>query len=1336
MTSSPSEFVRLTDRIESNIRKALGPDRSGFKREINAIRQATRKNTPVPALARKLEALSRRVQASMATRRERIVRKPEISTFPDLPITARKDDIISAIRRHPVVIISGETGSGKTTQIPKYCLAAGRGIDGLIGCTQPRRIAAVTVAERIAEELGEPVGRSVGYKIRFNDKTGPAAYIKIMTDGMLLAETQGDRFLKAYDTLIIDEAHERSLNIDFILGILKTLRRKRPDLKVVITSATIDTEKFSRAFDDAPIIEVSGRMYPVEIRYAPGTDDDEVSHIEKAVLAVDRLMSDSRSGDILIFMPTEGDIRETIDLLDGKNYKGTTVLPLFARLSTADQHRVFSSTPGRKIIVATNIAETSLTLPGIKFVVDTGLARISHYNPRSRTTALPVTSISQSSADQRMGRCGRVANGVCIRLFTEEDYLNRPRFTRPEILRANLAEVILSMIALNLGDIARFPFLDMPAPPSIQDGFNLLFELGAIQKAGPSKGKGPPAADIVLTDKGSLMAAMPIDPRLSCMLIEAAKQGCLQEVCIIAAALSIQDPRERPAEKATEADRAHARFKDPSSDFVTLLTIWNAFRNAGDPPKRMRNLKSFCRDGFLSFKRMREWQDIHGQLQAVLAESNLPAFKARDETLMLPENQTGPREFGETYEKIHKSILSGFLSNIAFKKEGNFYQAAKDRQVMLFPGSGLFNQPKPWIVAVEMVETSRLFARTAAHIDPAWLEAIGKDRCKYTYLDPRWERSRGNVIATEQVSLFGLVIVPARSILYGRIRPEEASDIFIQSALVAGDVRRPLPFMQRNRALIENVQALENKVRRRDLLISETDLFYFYKSRIGGIYDMRTLERRIREKGGDDFLHMKEEDLLRYTPDPKELSLYPDEVRVRNTSFSCDYRFEPGGETDGVTLRVPAAGTADISKDTLDWLVPGLYKEKLGILIKSLPKRYRKQLVPISEAVDIIARELVKKEEGLLASLGEFILQRFGVDIPASAWDEELLPDHLKMRISITGPDGREIAAGRDPSLLHRDFLSDTPMDGFETAKGEWEKTGITRWDFEDLPETVALTGKGGRCWVAFPALVPDEGGRQHVNLRLFLQKHEAKRMHCTGVLKLYTLSLSKDLKLLKKMIALPKSAVPKAALLGGEKKIQTLLIESITVDLFSKDIRTREAFDDHGQAASAQIVSLAQQRLDAFLPVLDALHDTRERLLAIESESGHRTQMTAIVEDIRQALSLLVPENLLLLYDNDRLRHLPRFIRALGVRAVRAVETPERDVRRATLVRPYVQRLTRMVEGLTPASSEKKRAAVEEYFWMLEEYKVSVFAQELKTVMPISPKRLDAKAGEIERMV
>ncbi|MBW2739344.1 MAG: ATP-dependent RNA helicase HrpA, partial [Deltaproteobacteria bacterium] len=1017
---------------------------------------------------------------------------PRLTYNPDLPIIDKKNEIIDLISKNQVLIISGETGSGKTTQIPKFCIAAGRGINGKIGCTQPRRIAATTVARRIAEEMGEELGKSVGYKIRFKDETGEDAFIKIMTDGILLAETRNDKYLNEYDTIIVDEAHERSLNIDFIIGILKTLLKKRKDLKVIITSATIDTEKFSKAFDNAPVIEVSGRMYPVDVQYftmeQEAEGSDERTHVEMAALAVDKLQKKSPYGDIIVFMPTEQDIRETCEILQGRNYKSVIVLPLYARLSSSEQSKVFSRLSGRKIIVATNIAETSITIPGIKYVIDTGLARISRYTPRSRTTSLPVVPISRSSADQRKGRCGRVENGICIRLYSEQDFLSRSLFTPPEILRANLAEVILRMIALKLGDIEDFPFIDRPAARSIRDGFDLLSELGAIKPVKKAR-KAKEGTAFFLTEKGGLMAKMPVDPRLSRMLIEANYEGCLNEIIVIASALSIQDPRERPVEKAQEADQAHALFRDPSSDFITLLNIWKRYHDVWQKEKSTNKMKKFCKKHYLSFKRIREWRDIHAQIFAILQESgfNGQGSGSRDRGLGArvqgsvamgqgsgKANNSEQEFYSKQYEAIHKCILSGFLSNIALKKEKNIFQAAKGKEVMIFPGSGLFNKAKAWIVAAEMVETSRLFARTAANIDSRWLEVLGKNQCKYIYLKPHWERNRGEVVAYEQVSLYGLIIVPERPVSYGRINPEQASEIFIRSALVEGDIREPLSFMEHNRKLIDEISSMENRLRKRDILISDEDIFDFYQKRLEGIYDIRTLKQHLKKRGTDGFLRMKKDDLLRYFPDEEELSLFPDKITLGTHQFKCNYSFEPGNQDDGVTIKVPSALAATVPAESIDWLVPGLYRDKITALIKGLRKDYRKQLVPVTNTVDIIAKEMPEESTSLIAALSKFIFRRFGVDIPASAWSEAQVPDHLKMRISITGPKDEVVCTGRDKSILSRSISSRAEQDKgdeFESAKKEREIINIKKWDFGDLPDTVTITGKHGTKWVVYPGL-------------------------------------------------------------------------------------------------------------------------------------------------------------------------------------------------------------------------------------------------------------------------
>ncbi|MGM0787683.1 MAG: ATP-dependent RNA helicase HrpA, partial [Thermodesulfobacteriota bacterium] len=828
-------------KIESRLPGALHRDRHAARRQISSLRgkKGGKKDDPNRMLSR----LERRIDESARIKQKRAQALPEILYNNDLPIVEKRDEIIRAVSEHQVVIVAGETGSGKTTQLPKFCLEAGRGIEGRIGCTQPRRIAAVTVANRIAEELGQQTGQSVGCKIRFSDRTSEQSAVKMMTDGILLAETQGDRFLNDYDTLIIDEAHERGLNIDFLLGLIRSLLSTRRDLKVIVTSATIDTEKFSRAFENAPVIEVSGRMYPVDVRWMPpeefGNNSGEYSYTDAAAAAMDRIEKESRFGDVLIFMPTERDIRETCEILEGRNYKNASVMPLYARLAAADQARVFKPVSGRKIVVATNVAETSITIPGIKYVVDTGLARISTYNPGTRTTALPVAPISQSSADQRKGRCGRVQNGVCIRLYSEQDYLSRDLYTPPEILRANLAEVIMRMIALNLGSIQKFPFIDSPPQKQIKDGFDILYELGAIEKTKPGKKQG--SAGVRLTAKGRTMARLPLDPRLSRMLIEADKNGCLGKVTVIASALSVMDPRERPEGKEARAAQAQAEFSDQASDFITLYNIFRACTHNSDsvrPKVRAGDLKRFCRQYFLSFKRMREWLDVYEQMVDLIEESGfeIAPAGAPGNTRSAGSGQKGG--FSDLYTAIHKSVLSGFLSNIAQRKEKNIYQAAKQREVMIFPGSSLFNRGGQWIVAAEIVETTRRFARTAACIDPAWLERLGGSQCKYTYTNPRWEKKREAVVADEQVSLYGLIIVAGRTVPYGRIDPEEATEIFIRSALVEGDVRTVLPFMEHNRELAESIRDKENRIRRRELMAGEEDMMEFYRQRLAGVYDM------------------------------------------------------------------------------------------------------------------------------------------------------------------------------------------------------------------------------------------------------------------------------------------------------------------------------------------------------------------------------------------------------------------------------------------------------------------------------------------------------------------
>lgn len=1340
----------MLKKIESLLPKALIADRYKIGREIARIKPRKTKTPPNEKINKKLILLEKKLQRSIKKRSWRKINRPKLVYNDALPILSKKDEIIDSISNHPVVIISGETGSGKTTQIPKFCLAAGCGVGGKIGCTQPRRIAAMTVSKRIAEELGEPLGKSVGYKIRFKDKTSPNAFIKIMTDGILLAETQNDPYLNEYDTIIVDEAHERSLNIDFILGILKTLLKKRNDLKVVITSATIDTEKFSKAFDHAPVIEVSGRMFPVDVRYVTtdstfGNDDDQ-THVDMAVHAVDRLFKETASGDLLVFMPTEQDIRETCNLIREKNGKNVTVLPLFARLSASEQSRVFSRGLGRKVIVATNIAETSITIPGIKYVIDTGLARISRYTPRSRITSLPVTAISKSSADQRKGRCGRVENGICIRLYSEEDFENRPLFTSPEILRANLAEVILKMISLKLGDISNFPFIDKPALKSIQDGFDLLYELGAIVLEPNQKKK--EKQRFSLTKQGRLMAKMPVDPRLSRMLIEAQTEGCLEALIVIASALSIQDPRERPAEKAQEADQAQKIFCDPFSDFITLLNVWNKYHEVLKREKTTGRIKKFCKTHYLSFKRMREWRDIHAQLSETLKEygpndKNKTVKKSRTTKHDLPEQQTEKNtisntEFSDRYTAIHKSLLSGLLSNIAMKKEKNIFFATKGKEVMIFPGSSLFNSAKQWIVAAELVETSRLFARTCANIDNTWLEKLGGNLCKYSYLHPHWERTRGQVVAYEQVTLFGLIIIPKRKVSYGRINPNQATEIFIQSALVEGDVREKFAFMLHNQSLIDNVKNMEDRIRRKDILVGEADLFDFYIKRLKRCYDIRTLKRHLKQNKNDHFLRMKPQDITRYAPDEKELSLFPDRIDLGGLRLDCTYRFEPGSKDDGVTVNIPAPMTALVPSESLEWLVPGLYREKITTLIKGLPKNFRKELVPVANTVDIIIREMPKTKTSLITALGNFIYTRFGIDIPSSAWPDDLLPDHLKMRISITDPKGKELFSNRDPNILSRHVLNKAgPTESAEmsAAKKKWERTHITRWDFPDLPDYIDLKNENIAQWLVYPGLQKVAPKEKSVNLRLFQNSETAIESHKEGVALLFTLHFSKDLKFLKKTLKLPKEIEIKSNYFGGSALFEKRMYESIIKKLFFKNIRSKDAFFSYAESIAQSILSKGRELLNQSLLVLEAYHETRTTIYALETAHNTNRSVLQFLKGLRDELSKLVPDTFVDLYDADRIIHLVRYMKALEIRAQRAVVDFEKDRAKSHDIQMFTESLNQLLKELSPTTSKEKRDAVEAYFWLIEEYKVSIFAQELKTSVPVSKKRLKEQLREIERM-
>ncbi|MFH2092907.1 MAG: ATP-dependent RNA helicase HrpA [Pseudomonadota bacterium] len=1296
-----------------------------------------------------MDRQTKKNNAPKKNKRPVILRPSQMMAMPDLPITAREKDIIEAIQHNRVVIISGETGSGKTTQIPKFCLKAGRGIKGIIGCTQPRRIAAITVARRIAEEFFQPLGQSVGYKIRFEDKTHDHTCIKLMTDGILLAETQTDRLLRAYDTIIVDEAHERSLNIDFTLGILRDLVKKRADLKLIITSATIDTEKFSKAFDNAPIIEVSGRTFPVQTLYMPfsnSTDEqqtiDDQGYVEAAAQAVNTLLSKGGRGDILVFMPTEQDIGETMEILKGTARPGVTILPLFARLSAKDQSKIFSRQVGRKIIVSTNVAETSLTIPDIKYVVDTGFARIPSYSPRTRTTALPVSLISQSSANQRQGRCGRVEDGVCIRLYDEQEFETRPFFTSPEILRSNLAEVILRMIFLNLGDVSTFPFIDAPSSKSVQDGFQTLIELGAIKET-PNPVRALKKKQYDLTPMGRIMARLPMDPKLSRILIEADRMGCLNEAIIIATALTIPDPRQRPADKSQAADQQHAKFKDPSSDFITFLNIWNAYKDAEQKLASRAKLIRFCQDHFLSFKRMREWNEIQYQIGKILKEHHIHGKTRLEATTGTKGLKSKSFEIGgPLYIALHQALLSGYLANIAHKKEKNTFAAAKGQQAMIFPGSGLFNGAGSWIVAAEFVKTSQLFARTVANIDPEWLEPIAKELCTYTYSEPHWEKKQGQVIASEQVSLFGLILINNRKVAYGKINPVESNDIFIRHALVQGEVHQEFKFMAHNRELIESLKTLEHKRRKKDILASNEDMFEFYNARLPKpFYNIQSFSKFLKDQKNQDFLKMTLEDLQKTDIDEQEMALFPDTLTMAEGKFKLGYEFNPGSKKDGVTIKVPATRASLVSENSLDTLVPGLFEEKVAALIKALPKHYRTKLVPVCEYAHIIAQQMPKEDRPLFSMLSAFIQQRFNCLIPADQWSDEQLPDHLKMRISIRDEQGKEIKAIRNKQIL-KEFIHARPTEigtAFETVQKQYERFCVTAWDFIDLDDCIPIEQGNGFTQKGYPALVCETDPKTQqpiVSLRLLRSEKDALTAHKKGIKQLFQICFPDDFKALQKDINRSAQLKQIAPVFNGQARFQASIFDLITRTLFKKNIRTKKAFETLAEKEISTLYTTGQAFIKAIATLGNAYRTCFDLIQNLSFKHQLKVKTFAILTYLFNDLKNLVPPNFADLYEYDRIIHLHRYVACITIRAQKAVDNPIKEEQTAAQLTQYTLRLNELLAALSPDSSEERSKELEAFFWLLEEYKISLFAQGIKTLERVSAKKLDKHLVKLSAMI
>ena len=1286
-------------------------ERAALRGRLRRLEEAVRGGKSAAA---DVDKLLSDVQRSQEQASARLAGLPQVSYPEELPISAKRGEIAQAIKARQVVIVCGETGSGKTTQLPKICLELGRGVQGIIGHTQPRRIAARAVANRLAAELRSAPGDVVGYQVRFTDKTSADNYIKVMTDGILLAQTQADRWLSQYDTLIIDEAHERSLNIDFLLGYVKQLLPRRPELKLIITSATIDAARFSAHFDDAPVVEVSGRLYPVDVWYRPFDEDDEDEHEidlpEAIVNAVDELTARSSSGDVLVFLPGEREIREAAEALRKHHPQGSEILPLYARLSAQDQERIFSPAGAmRRIVLATNVAETSLTVPGIRFVVDSGLARINRYSYRNKVELLQVEKISRASANQRAGRCGRVMNGICLRLYGEEDFTARAEFTDPEILRSSLASVILRMGALNLGDIENFPFVDAPASRMIADGYQLLAELGAVDEAR------------ALTPIGRQLARLPIDPRVARMLVAAKQEGCLSEVLIIAAALSVQDPRERPMDKQEAVSQAHAEFVDERSDFLSYLHIWKWFEDALIHKKSNRMLVQECHARFLSYLRLREWRELHAQLHALSAEMGWRL------------NEKPAR-----YEEIHRALLAGLLGNIGFKsEEAGIYLGARQIKFVLSPASALKKKSPKWVMAAELTETTRLYARCVAAIEPEWIERLGLHLAKRSYREPHWSKDSGSVIAYEQVAVYGLVVVPKRRVQYGPIEPGQARELFIRGALVAGHYAGEPDFLVYNRRLVGDVQQLEHKSRRHDVLVDDETIFAFYAQRVPeGIYSSVEFEkwRREAQRSNPKLLYLEREYLMRHAAEQITEELFPDTLVLGMQTFDLSYRFDPGHALDGVTLTVPLHLLNQVDERRCEWLVPGLLRDKIIYLVKGLPKGVRKHFVPVPQVVTACLEILEPDNVALTGALAQALFKKTGVEVAPDAWDVADLPPHLLMNFRVVDEKGDEVSAGRDLPALRNQLGVKARRTFSETASVAFERKGATSWEFDELPEQVEVDRGRGKL-IGYPAIV-DEG--KSVGLSLLDTEAEAQAETRRGLRRLFQLALPEHMKSLSRSLPGFNETQLRYALLDDQgarqdkarvaDRLREELITAICDRAFfveQEAVRNRKQFETRVAKGKTRLMDVAQEICRIAGEILVEHQAARAKMMQPAYAAWPRA-----LTDIRAQLRELLPPGFLAAVPFERLKHYPRYLKAVAMRLDKLASNPERDANwQQQLARYWQNYQTRLVADRARGVRDPK---LEELRWMLEELRVSLWAQQLKTPYPVSFKRVEKYWSEL----
>ena len=1291
-------------------------DKARIRNRLLGIKKISDQNKQEKAL----QQIAKTIEQSIANKKLRLTHLPKISYPEGLPVSQNVDVIAKAITENQVVIIAGETGSGKTTQIPKICLQLGRGIDGIIGHTQPRRIAARTVANRIADELNTKLGDAVGYKVRFNDQVGEQSYIKLMTDGILLAEMQKDRLLRQYDTLIIDEAHERSLNIDFILGYLRQILPKRPDLKVIITSATIDPEKFAHHFASAngapaPIIEVSGRTFPVEMRYRPlnelNEDSDSDADVTSGILnAVEELSSESRAGesdgDILVFLNGEREIRDTARALEKANLRHTNILPLYSRLTVAEQNLIFKPHSGRNIVLATNVAETSLTVPGIKYVIDPGTARISRYSYRTKVQRLPIEAISQASANQRAGRCGRVSSGVCIRLYAEDDFLNRPEFTDPEILRTNLATVILQMLALDLGEITDFPFVQAPDNRNINDGVKLLEELAAINAN---------SARVKLTPMGRSLSKFPIDPRLAKMILTAADLGCIEQIFIIVSALSIQDPRERPHEKQQAADEKHGRFKNKQSDFISLLKLWDY---AQQQQKLLTNnqFRRMCQKEFLSYVRIREWQDIYSQLTHSLRELKIPMSRIE---LDLSE-EAEKNNSNANVDIVHQAILSGLLSHIGQQDENREYKGARGSKFFIFPGSALAKKSPKWLMAAELVETSRLFARMAAKIDPLWLEPLAPHIVKRNYSEPHWEKKQGAVMAFEQVSLYGLIIVAKRSINFNRIEPETCREIFIREALVNGDSTLKESFLKENRKLVNEVELLEQKARRKDFLIEEQQLVDFYDEKLPetAICQRSFLAWWKKQKQSNaKLLNFTKAFLLKESAVKLSANEYPETWQQGSLTLPLSYHFSPGDVDDGISVIIPVGILNQVENTGFDWLIPALRLELITALIRSLPKALRRNFVPAPNYAEACLAAITNSGITLTAALEKQLLRMTGVRLPEDAWQGSELVPHLLMNFKVVNENGKLINQGRNLDLLKDGLQGKVQASIKKVADKGIERSDIAQWDFKNLPKSYEK--KVANITIkAFPALVDKN---KSVAIELFEHESLAEQAMLDGVSRLILLNIPSPLKYLQEKL-------PNKAKLGlyfnPFGSINELLDDCIVagcqflVNDYGELPRVETEFSackEHVRAEIADCVLSAAIKVER---VLSLAHDVRKKMKGKMSLNVVQSQ-----GDIKNQLESIVFKGFITKAGYQRLDDIARYLTAMLRRLEKLQIDPNQD-RLKMLEVEKVQKALDSIVAQQPKGQPLNKA-LQQGYWMIEELRVSLFAQNLKTPFPISAKRV-----------